>query len=69
MSPEESFRSEYFQHNILGGSAFNGLFGQQGWQCPICKRVYSPHTFMCYFCGNQETVASTGTEYKQTPEN
>ena len=33
---------------------------QQGWQCPICKRVYSPLTFMCYFCGG-ETVTSTGT--------
>lgn len=24
----------------------------QGWQCPICKRVYSPLTPMCYYCGN-----------------
>lgn len=27
-------------------------FAPQGWQCPICKRVYSPTTFMCYYCGN-----------------
>ena len=27
----------------------------QGWQCPICKRVYSPFTHMCMYCGNQET--------------
>lgn len=27
----------------------------QGWQCPICKRVYSPFTKMCLYCGNQET--------------
>ena len=27
-------------------------FAQQGWQCPICKRVYSPTTQMCYYCGN-----------------
>lgn len=27
-------------------------FAAQGWQCPICKRVYSPTTFMCYYCGN-----------------
>lgn len=26
---------------------------QQGWQCPICKRVYSPYTSMCYYCGNR----------------
>lgn len=35
---------------------------QQGWQCPICKRVYSPLTFMCYYCGdNTVTTTSTGT--------
>ena len=27
-------------------------FAQQGWQCPICRRVYSPTTPMCYCCGN-----------------
>ena len=30
----------------------------QGWQCPICKRVYSPSTMMCYYCGG-DTVKST----------
>lgn len=50
----------------LGDGVFNYSFAQQGWQCPICKRVYSPHTFMCYYCSNQETVVSTGTEYKTT---
>ena len=36
-------------------------FAQQGWQCPICKRVYSPTTPMCYYCGNgvPYTVSST----------
>ena len=36
-------------------------FAQQGWQCPICKRVYSPTTLMCYYCGNgvPYTVSST----------
>lgn len=34
-------------------------FAQQGWQCPICKRVYSPFTTMCYYCGG-DTVISTG---------
>lgn len=71
MSPEDSFKfPEQLQHNILGDGMFNGIFAQQGWQCPICKRVYSPHTAMCYYCGGKETVVSTGTElYKQTPEN
>ena len=26
---------------------FNGMFGQQGWICPKCGRVYSPFTKMC----------------------
>ena len=38
----------------------NENFVQHGWQCPICKRVYSPMTFMCYYCGG-ESVTSTGT--------
>ena len=33
----------------------------QGWQCPICKRVYSPTTSMCYYCGNEKTVVGTTT--------
>ena len=37
-------------------------FAQQGWQCPICKRVYSPLTMMCYYCGAEGiTRTSTGT--------
>ena len=33
---------------------FNGIFAQQGWQCPICKRVYSPFTQMCFYCVGKE---------------
>ena len=31
---------------------------QQGWQCPVCGRVYSPFTQMCFYCQNngQQTV-------------
>ena len=29
---------------------YNGIFGQQGWICPMCGRVYSPYTQMCLFC-------------------
>lgn len=36
----------------------------QGWQCPICKRVYSPFTHMCMYCSNREvetiTLPNTG---------
>jgi len=38
----------------------NYNFAQQGWQCPICKRVYSPFTTMCGYCGGG-TVISTGS--------
>ena len=37
----------------------NYNLAQQGWQCPICKRVYSPTTAMCYYCGSRETVTTT----------
>lgn len=33
-------------------------FAPQGWQCPICKRVYSPMTPMCYFCGGKKQNGS-----------
>ncbi len=37
-------------------------FAPQGWQCPICKRVYSPTTPMCNYCGGeQKTVTTTST--------
>lgn len=36
------------------------LFIRQGWQCPICHRVYSPDTPMCYYCGN-ETIMTSST--------
>lgn len=34
-------------------------FAQQGWQCPVCKRVYSPFTTMCYYCGNEKQQTTT----------
>ena len=33
-------------------------FAPQGWQCPICKRVYSPMTPTCWYCGNYTTTTS-----------
>lgn len=35
-------------------------YAQQGWQCPICKRVYSPLQPMCMYCGNENIKTSTG---------
>ena len=40
---------------------FNGI--QQGWQCPICKRVYSPTTPMCYYCGGDNRTSVDTTTY------
>lgn len=40
----------------------------QGWQCPICKRVYSPTTPCCFYCGgggHVDIVASTDGEDRQ----
>ena len=31
----------------------DNVFVRQGWQCPICKRVYSPDTSMCAYCGGE----------------
>ena len=33
----------------------NGIFGQQGWICPKCGRVFSPYTMMCPYCKKEET--------------
>ena len=41
-------------------------FAPQGWQCPVCKRVYSPTTPMCYYCGNG--VVTTTTTNIETPK-
>lgn len=46
------------------------LFGAaQGWQCPICKRVYSPFAHECRYCNSREkqttTLPSTGIPQEQ----
>lgn len=35
----------------------------EGWQCPICKKVYSPFVTSCFQCGENITRISTGTDY------
>lgn len=42
----------------------------QGWQCPICGRVYSPMIPMCYYCGGeQKTITyTTSTENVENVE-
>ena len=34
------------------------MIPEQGWQCPICKRVYNPRQEMCLFCGQEEKKQS-----------
>jgi RNA polymerase subunit RPABC4/transcription elongation factor Spt4 len=41
-------------------------FISQGWECPKCKRVYSPTTSMCSICP-QDTVTSSGTTLAHIP--
>ena len=37
-------------------------FTPQGWQCPVCRRVYAPGTPMCFYCGNEQyTTSRTAT--------
>jgi hypothetical protein len=41
---------------------FQTSFIPQGWECPKCKRVYSPTTSMCSHCSQHtEGYATTGT--------
>lgn len=28
----------------------------EGWRCPVCGRVYSPTTSMCFFCNGNDTI-------------
>ena len=44
----------------------NDFSVQQGWQCPLCKRVYSPFTPCCFYCGEEGmTKTSTGTDWQK----
>ena len=39
----------------------DNIFVNKGWQCPICGRVYSPTTPMCFYCSNKiNTTTQTG---------
>lgn len=39
----------------------NENFVQQGWQCPICKTIYSPTTPMCFYCTSKNEVTTYST--------
>ena len=41
-----------------------------GWQCPVCGRVYSPFTQMCFYCqynGQQPVITNDKTVPDRTP--
>ena len=53
--------------NELGGFDYTTGY-VQGWQCPVCKRVYAPFMPCCTVCGEcQQTVSNveTGTNAEQ----
>jgi len=33
----------------------------QGWQCPVCGRVYSPYYPKCDYCGKSATITWSNT--------
>ena len=41
--------------------SYDFTFTPQGWQCPVCKRVYSPSTSMCMFCGGNDITTEEYT--------
>ena len=45
----------------------NDFAVQQGWQCPLCKRVYSPFTPCCFYCG-EEGMTKTSTDIKTSTD-
>ena len=34
-------------------------FAQQGWQCPVCKKIYAPNIPECLHCNNVEAELNT----------
>ena len=38
-------------------------FIKQGWECPKCGRIYSPSTSMCKYCGGDENIATSISDY------
>lgn len=46
---------------------YSGIFGQQGWICPKCGRVYSPYTNMCLYCKPEKANVETISQPNITP--
>lgn len=39
---------------------------ETGWQCPICKRVYNPRQEMCLYCGGENKITPSISEWIST---
>ena len=37
---------------------------QQGWQCPLCKRIYAPFVTECFYCprSGEKMMTTTTTD-------
>lgn len=58
------FKVDYVHHDTTTSACdmpFPQIGAAKGWQCPICGRVYSPTTMMCFYCGNTSESHSTNT--------
>lgn len=42
-------------------SGYMKVLAQQGWQCPLCNRIYGPFVQECYHCNNQKSTLTTTT--------
>ena len=49
------------ESSALNGSVTYNTFVQQGWQCPICKRVFAPFISECPYCGDNLKCVTTAT--------
>ena len=63
--------SDVFTPEGGGGGMAYGLYSippQQGWQCPVCGRVYAPWMSECSHCGNSVVTTSSGTRADNNEE-
>lgn len=55
---------DFDQLNLVGANTWPPqTFAPQGWQCPVCKHVYSPSMVVCSYCPPRiENATSTTTD-------
>ena len=52
---------EHSQDPVVGRVTFGQQFSyaQEGWECPKCKRVYSPSSSLCFYCHPPKMESAT----------